>query len=934
VQSPTGEPATARAATSERDVLLATKLNVPGLRPDLVPRARLAERLDEGRARGLVLVCAPAGYGKTVLLAEWVRRGRDRVAWLSLDAGDNDPARFWRHAAAALDRVQPGIGERVGPLLGPPPPPSFEPLVTALINEVASQPDADEALLLVLDDYHVISSQPVHESLGFLLEHQPPGLHLALASRSDPSLALARLRARGRLTEVRAADLRFTPGEAAALLRKVAAAPGGARSGAPLPDAVAAALAARTEGWAAGLQLAGLSLRGHPDAAGFAAAFTGSHRYVLDYLAEEVLEHQSEQVREFLLETSVLERLSGELCDAVTGRPGNQALLEQTERAGLFLVPLDEMRGWWRYHHLFADLLRARLQAEQPSRVLELHHHAATWYAGRGLADDAIRHAAAARETTWAARLIEQHYDERFYLHGEAATIHRWVAALPDDLVRSRPRLLLTQAFLALVGGRLEAVEPLLDAAQQAYAPTAEEPFEPTVGRARSLLVNVPALIAIHRGFLAQLRGDANATVAFAEQAMAKADAGEWRLSSTARGFLAVGEWLRGQLTQADGTFMSSIAELRAAGLPTLTAWVLYLLGQVQRAQGGLDASARTCRQALQMTAVPGQPPPPAAGPAYVGLGEVAYQRDELDMALRRITEGITLCRQFPYIPPLATGLLTLAWIRQASGDPGGALAAIAEAGQAALGPPGPLNPVPAQRARLLLAQGDLAAADRWTQDNGLNEDDEPDYAREPGHLVLARVLLAQGHQARALALLDRLHAAAAAQDRTGSLIEIGALRALALAANGEEAAAIAALAAALTLACPQGYVRVVADEGPPMAALLARLITAQRSGGAAAEVPLGCLARLQRALGAQDVVPAAGRGSVMAVPGLAAQLTSRELEVLTMLAAGRSNQAIASQLVVTLDTVKKHVSHLLGKLGAANRTEAVTRARELSLIP
>ena len=295
-----------------------------------------------------MLVCAPAGYGKTILLAEWVRRGRHPVAWLSLDAGDNDPARFWRHAVAALDRVRPGISERMGPLLGPPPPPSFEPLVTALINEVAGQPDADEALLLVLDDYHVISSQLVHESLGFLLEHRPPGLHLALTSRSDPPLALARLRARGQLTELRAADLRFTTGEAAALLAQVAAAPGGARPGAPLPDAVAAALAARTEGWAAGLQLAGLSLRGRSDVDGFVAAFTGSHRYVLDYLAEEVLERQSEQVRTFLLETSVLERLSGELCDAVTGRPGSQALLEQAERAGLFVIPLDEVRGWWR----------------------------------------------------------------------------------------------------------------------------------------------------------------------------------------------------------------------------------------------------------------------------------------------------------------------------------------------------------------------------------------------------------------------------------------------------------------------------------------------------------------------------------------------------------------------------------------------------------
>jgi LuxR family maltose regulon positive regulatory protein len=347
-----------------------------------------------------------------------------------------------------------------------------------------------------------------------------------------------------------------------------------------------------------------------------------------------------------------------------------------------------------------------------------------------------------------------------------------------------------------------------------------------------------------------------------------------------------------------------------------------------------MDAAARTCQQMLEMTAEPGQRPLPAAGPAYVGLGEVAYQRNELDLALKNVTQGIELCRQFVLTRPRAAGLVTLAWIRQASGDPAGALEAIDEASKAAPGPSGLLNPVPAQRARLMLAQDNLAAAAHWTKEAGLGADDEPAYARESGHLVLARVLLAQAQAGPALALLDRLHAKAAGQDRVGSLIEIGALRALGLAASGEEAAAVAALADAHTLACPQGYVRVFADEGAPMTALLARLIAAQRSGGAAAEVPLGYLARLQRALGTQDTGSDAGQGDVTVVPALVDQLTRRELEVLEMLATGRSNRVIAGQLVVTLDTVKKHVSHLLGKLGAANRTEAVARARELGLIP
>jgi len=839
--------------SSERDALLATKLHVPGPRPGLVPRPRLAERLEEGLARGLVLVCAPAGYGKTVLLADWVRRAGSPAAWLSLDAGDNDPARFWRHAVAALDRARPGIGGRLAPLLGPPAPPSYQGLVTALINELAAGPGEGQALL-VLDDYHLIDAEIVHSSLGFLLEHRPPGLHLVLASRSDPPLALARLRGRGELAELRAEQLRFTADEAAALLRHMAAGPGAA-----LPDAAVATLAARTEGWAAGLQLAGLSLRGQPDAAGFVAAFAGSHRYVLDFLAEEVLERQSGQVRAFLLETSVLERLSGELCDAVTGRPGSQALLEHAEQAGLFVVPLDEVRGWWRYHHLFADLLRARLRQDQPGRMAELHRNAAAWYAERGLADDAIRHAAAAGEMTWAARLIEQHFDAVYSLRGEAATIHRWLSAIPASLIESRPRLLLAQAQLAAASGRLDAVEPLLDAAEHAAADAAEEPFEPTIGRAASLLVSVPALKALCQAYLAQFRGDAEATAVLASRALAESGRGSLP-GSIAQGFLAVAEWLRGHLAAAERAFVSSTAGFRAAGQHTTTAWSGYSLIRIQSAQGRPDAAARTCRHMLETTAGSGRPPPPAAGPGYVGLAEVAYQRNELDRALEYVTEGIELCRQFAYTPPLAAGLVTLAWIRQATGD----------------------------------------AAGRWTHETGLHADDDPRYPREPGYLVLARVLLAQGQPARALAVLDRLHAAAAAQDRAGSLIEIGALRALALAASGEAGRAVDALADALTLACPQGYVRVFADEGPPMAALLARLIAAQRSGGAAAEVPLGCLARLQRALGAQDIAPDAGRGSGTAVPGLVEQLTSRELQVLAMLAAGRSNQAIAGQLVVT----------------------------------
>jgi LuxR family transcriptional regulator, maltose regulon positive regulatory protein len=915
------------AAAAERDVLLATKLHVPQPRPGFLPRPRLLERLAEATALELVLVCTPAGFGKTSLLGDWARRRQRPVAWLSLDEGDNDPARFWRHVAAALDRVRPGVAERVAGLLRPPTPPSFEGLVTALINELATQ---REQVLLVLDDYHLVEAQPVHASLAFLVEHLPPGLRLVLASRADPPLPLARLRARGQLAELRERDLRFTAEEAAALLREAI--------GPDLPDATVTALLARTEGWAAGLQLAILSLRGQADVAGFVEEFSGSHRYVLDYLTEEVLDRQPDQVRNFLLEASVLERLSGELCDAVTGRTDGQAMLEQVERANLFLVPLDEVRGWWRYHQLFADLLRARLEREQPERLPGLHQAAAAWSEQHGLVDDAVRHAMAAGDTLWTARLLERHLDE-LLLRGENATVNRWLTALPAELTGARPRLLLTQARLTLVSGRLEAVDGLLDAAERAFAAATDEPYEPSVGRAASLLVNVPAAIAQDRAFLAVVRGDAEQASAFARRALAELDEGEWMLGSIARGHLAMAEWLRGRLPEAERALASTIARWRAAGERFLAMRLIELLGYVQRGQGRLDAALATYRQALEIAAAPGRPALPAAGMAYVAMAEVAYQRGELATALEDVTKGIELCRRFVEAPALATGLVTLAWIRQAQGDRAGALEAMDEAGRVGPSPDvtALLNPVPAQRARLLLAQGDIAAAARWTSQRGLDPEDEPSYQREPEHLVLARVLLAEQAPEQALRLLERLHDLAAGQGRVGSVIEVQALQACALAASGDEQGALTALAGVLRLGGPEGYVRVFVDEGAPMASLLDRLAApGQREQVATtANVPPDYLARLLASFppAAVGTPQLAGRAVAGPLPGLVEPLSERELEVLALLATGRSNQQIADELVVALDTVKKHVSHILDKLGAANRTQAVARARQLELL-
>jgi ATP/maltotriose-dependent transcriptional regulator MalT len=890
------------------DALLATKLHVPRAQPGYVARPRLASLLDAGLARGLILVCAPAGSGKTSLLASWARTGSRAVAWLSLDPGDNDPARFWRHLFAALDPARPGIGARVAGLLSLAEPPPSEAMVTVLVNEFGLTD-----VVLVLDDFHVIDSAGLLESVAYLAGNLPPGLRLVLASRSEPPLPLARLRARGQLAELGAADLRFTVPEAAALLADSV-------SG----DAVAT-LTARTEGWAAGLRLAALSLRGHGDAARFVADFSGSNRYVLDYLTEEVLDAQPADVRAFLLETSVADRLSGSLCDALTGRADGQRMLERIERAGLFLVPLDEVRGWWRYHHLFASLLRVRLDAERPGRAAKLHAIASWWHESHGLADDAIRHAVAAGDMAAAARLIELHFDEA-YMTGERATVARWLSVVPDAEVRARPRLRLGRVFAALVFGDMAGAAALLDGFDELAGSAG--PFTPAAGEAASLLVNVPAGYAVARAWLSYLRGQPAAMTEYAALAKARLHEGQTLLALIYQLNLALADWMSGRLGDAEGGFAALAASWRLAGASSMGARSDRFLGQVQWDRGALEPARRTYARLVALAEPPGQSPQPIAGYGYAGLAEVAYQRDQLDEALRYATEAITRCRLLSEAEPLASSLAVLACIRQARADPAGALAAISEAEQLVPSPTvaNLLNPVPAQRARLLLAQGDVAEVARWVADQGIEPSDEPSYLHEREHLVLVRLLLARGQPDRALELASGMLSQARRQERTGNVIELLALRALALAGAGDRPAAAAALGEALVLASPHGHVRVFADEGAAMAGLLGGAGVSAAAGGVSA----GYLARVLRACR-----PGADSGGQRPAQdqGLVDPLTARELEVLALLAAGTPNQGIADSLVVTLDTVKKHVTHVLAKLGAANRTEAVARAREIGLL-
>lgn len=909
--------ADADAAAVDRAVL-SSKLHVPRPPSTFVARSRLVDRLDQAPPGTVVLVCAPAGCGKSVLVADWCRRREQPVAWLSLDTDDNDPIRFWRHLAASLDRSlgeqvtsrQDDVEQLIRRSAAAPP----EEIATAIVNGLERE---SRDLVLVLDDYHVIDDAGVHAGVRLLLDHAPEPLRVVVITRADPPLLLARRRGRGELTEIRAADLRFSSEEAAGLLDGAA--------GGHLPEDAVSTLTDRTEGWAVGLQLAALSLAGRDDVATFISTFSGSHRFVLDYLTEEVLDRQPAPVREFLLSTSVLQQLSGPLCDAVADRDDAQELLEACERANLFLVPLDDDRRWWRYHHLFAELLRVRLEQHAPGRALELHRRAAAWHERHGSVEQAIFHALGADDPEWAFRLVERHADELLFRR-EGATLRRHLSELP---ARATRRLLVAQARTAAYAGRLAEADGLLEAAAAADTdahPTVEPSMDPAAGPLRDL----DPTTELVQAFVAHLRGHDQTATELARRTLAELDDVETTVGRIARWYLAVGPWLRGDVGEAEPALEADLERWRAVGDAGRGALSSHYLGQVQRARGDLDAAVETYRRLLS-TATDGSAPSPVAAVAHVGLAEVAYRRGDLDDAARHVATGIAAGRQFVYTQTLSTGLATLAWIRRARGDIDGAAAAMDEAVE--VGPDTDvvdlLDPVPVERARLALGTGDAGLARRWIELRGVTADDVAHHPSEPAHLLLARLMIQRGEGARVVPLLDRLLDAATEDGRTGSVIEIEMLRALAL-ADGDRPAAVSAIVRAVTLAAPQRHVRLFVDEGPPMAALLAAVV-ATRSSDDTHRAALDHVSALLRELdpGTDDAPGSGPTRQPLVVP-----LTVRELEVLAQLATGKPNRQIADELFVSLNTVKKHITHILDKLGAANRTAAVDRARALDLLP
>jgi LuxR family maltose regulon positive regulatory protein len=911
--------------------LLETKLYVPGSRSGLVSRPRLSERLDRGAAARLMLVSAPAGFGKTTLLTQWLASGlltgsasqaqKPAAAWLSLDQGDNDPASFWSYLVAALRTVAPGVGASTLTLLQEAQPPPIHAVLTMLLNDLGA---IASEVVLVLDDFHVIDALDVQEGVSFLVEHLPPQMHLVIASRTDPALPLARLRARGELVEIRAADLRFTPEEAAAYLNEM--------MGLALGAADVAALEGRTEGWIAALQLAALSMQGRDDTAGFIAGFAGDDRYIVDYLVEEVLQRQPEHVRSFLLQTSLLSRLSGPLCDAVTGQNDGRARLEALDRGNLFVVPLDDRRRWYRYHHLFADVLRARLLDEQADHVRELHRRASEWYEQNDDRSEAIRHALAGNDLERAADLVELALPA-LRQRRQDATLRLWLEALPDELIRVRPVLSVGYAGALMVRGEVEGVEGRLRDAERWLDSTTGQPTSENHPSSAAMVVvdekefrSLPSAIAIYRAGQALLVGDVAGTMTHARRALNLAGKDNHVGRGSPAVLLGLAHWASGDLQAANHWYAEGMASLVKAGHLSDVIGCAVALADIRITQGQLREAMSTYEWGLQQATDQSGPALRGAADMHVGMSQLLRERNDLDasrhhlLASRELGEHAGL-PQNPYRWRVA-----LARVREAEGDLGGALELLNEADRLYVGDFSPnVRPVPAMRARLWVASGRLGEALSWASEQGLSGQDDLSYLHEFEHITLARVLLAQ-HAAerdeRSLDEADRLLGylleAAEKGKRTGSVIEILALKALAHQRHGDIPAALASLQRALMLAEPQGYIRVFVDEGAPMAALLKALA---KQGIAPSYLRL----LLAAVNGTEERRPAE--------PGLIEPLSQRELDVLRLLGTELDGPDIARELVVSLNTVRTHTKNIYTKLGVNNRRAAVRRAAELDLL-
>jgi len=875
--------------------ILATKLYIPPPRPNIVPRLRLIERLSEGLHCKLTLISAPAGFGKTTLLSEWIAGCEWPVVWLSLNDADNDPVRFLAYLVAALQSITANIGAGVLRVLQAPQPPPIEAILTTLLNDITTIPND---FILVLDDYHVIEIPAINHALTFLIEHLPPQAHLVVATREDPPLPLARLHARNQLTELRATDLRFTRSEAAEFLNRVMTL--------NLTADDIAALEARTEGWIAGLQLAAISMQRYQDTSTFITSFTGGHHFVMDYLVEEVVHQQDERVQTFLLHTSILDRLCGSLCDAVLRDPraSGQATLEYLERANLFIIPLDNERLWYRYHHLFADLLRQRLSVAAPtgdvgSSVNELHIRASQWYEEHGLELEAFHHAAAAQDIERAERLI-QGKSIPLHFRGAVTTILNWLASLPTSVLNARPWLWWRYASLLLVNGQTTGVEEKLDAAEAAlqYA-DADDTTRNLIGQ-----------IAAARAVLALTRYDAATILTESRRAMGYLHPTNLSTRANANWTLGFACFSQGDRAAARQAFTEAIALGQVCGDIFTTILATIGLGNVQEAENQLYLAAQTYQHVLQLA---GDQPLQIIYEAHLGLARVLYEWNELDAAEQHGRQSLYLARQYDYvIDRFIVCEVFLVRLKLAQGDVTGAAVLLAQASQSARQQNivYRIPEVAAAQVLLLVHQGNLAAAAQLARTHDLP-------------LSLARVHLAKDDTFAALVVLEQLRQHVETKNLQDERLRVMVLQALAYHTYGHKDKAVQLIGDALALAEPGGYIRLFVDEGVRMAQLLSQAA----AHGMLPEYIGKLLAVFESEQQSVD------KSHLSAAQPLVEPLSQRELEVLRLIAQGLSNGEISKRLCLALDTVKGHNRRIYDKLHVQRRTEAVARARELGLL-
>ncbi len=905
--------------------ILTTKLYLPLPRSGIVLRPRLIHHLNEGLSSGsrLTLISAPAGFGKTTLVGEWIASCGTSVAWLSLDEGDNDPGRFLSYVVAALQTIQAGIGEGLLATLASAQLPPAEVILTNLLNEITT---IREHFILVLDDYHLIDTQAVDQVLAFLLNHMPSPMHLVVVTREDPHLPLARLRARDQLIELRADDLRFTLSEASEFLNQT--------MGLALSMEDISALETRTEGWIAGLQLAALSMQNRQDTTSFIQSFTGSHRFVLDYLVEEVLHRQTDDVRSFLLQTSLLDRLCAPLCNAVTNREDGKAMLEILERSNLFLVPLDDQCQWYRYHHLFAEVLQAFLGEAYSDQASTLHRRASIWFEQNDLPGEAILHALAARDFERAAALIEEVWLEMDLAYQSAAWLV-WANALPEEIIRARPVLCVGYAWALLAIGQIEASETRLQDAERwlnlPEKPSEHSPAEMVVVDTAEFRV-LPASIAAARAYRTLALGDISATKMYAMQALELVAENKTVHRTQATALLGMAEYAEGNLPAAEKQFLKFRELMWQANNIANAISITYILSNILLIQGRLWEAVSAYQQSLQLAAKRGVTVFLGASDLYRGLSELLCEQGDLEGAVQHLQTARQLGERGALTGWQHRLCIAQARIKEAQGDLADALTLLDEAERQYVRNPLPDRSIGALKARTWLRQGRVSEALAWARAQCLSTDDQLSYSHEFEHLTLARLLVAQfrinpsgGGLEAALGLLERLLHAAEEGGRKGSVIEIKVLQSLTHQAQGDLPRAMAALESALILAEPEGYMRIFVDEGEVMQCLIEKL--SHNRDHPLSKYMHKLLAAFTPLVGAPYSAIHPKKIEVVE------PLSERELDVLRLLRSELSGPEIAQQLFVSLYTLRTHTHHIFKKLGVNNRRAAVRRAEELGIL-